>query len=393
MAEEEKKRPVLVDEKPLLDLAREKCEGCADPLSALQELRKRILEAGLKPIPHKAPCLANNKESYGLFGSLLKGTWDRYSDIDFAVVMPEDYYQKLDVYTKLLDRTFYRVKVPYGEIVYGDIARTDVSLYFVKRDKNLHSFYVDGILACELNDSDKEYVKQLKSKLRSVGVYGEYGGVPGVAIETAVLQNRKTGVPLHDILLWDYLPLPTLEGYVAGNAFGRTFYINQLIAHYEVFGIGKTSYEEYLSEISKRRGYTVEYVKIREYLPSSLVYTAYVRSLFEIIGIERGRYLGKLVGVFGAYTNGYIFGLALPRVYRGKPARNEAVAPDRIILLGSDICAAGLEVDGINFEDGLICAPHRMRTVDLAPIVVQLYRLYKTELARLFDTLLLFRTF
>jgi len=383
--------PVIKDERPLFNITYTKQPG--DPVKALEILRQRVLEAGLKPIEHKSQCLNGRKEYFGLFGSLLKGTNTGHSDIDFAVWMPRDFFEKMDKYVKgVLDRVFFMIKASYGWIAYGEVNHVDVDLYFIYPNLRFHAFEIDGALACLLSDGDKDYVKKVKDLGRFWGVVGEYGGVPGVALEWGVIYAREKGLTLGEVLRWDYLPARPLMGTVAGNLLGRTFRINQEILADLVSGVQypdpPTEEQKYLSAVAhyaRRKNLVFEYYVVREMLPISLIYASYIKSLQDIMGAERAKYVGREVGIFGPVGyNGYVMGLALPAVI-WKEHTKAGVSPDRLSLITPSDC--WLEIGGpvIRFEGGLQCKAESLRSVDLKPTVVRLYSIYKGTLSSIYD--------
>lgn len=386
-------KPVVRDDRPLLSITYVKEPG--NPERAYEILRQRVLELGLRPLEHKSPCLNGRKELFGLFGSLLKGTHLPTSDIDFAVEVPRDFAESPGKYVKgALDRAFYVVRSAYGYIAYGEVDKVDVALYFVRRGIRFHAFEVDGALACLLTDSDRELVKSLKQQGRAWGAVGAYGGVPGVAIEWAVVYARERGVPVEEVLLWHYIPARPLMGVTAGNTVGRTFRVNQAILSRIAEGelppdprSEEMKYVAAVADVARRRNLVFEYFVVRENLPTSLVYSAFVKALGELLGPERAKYVGRQVGVFGYVGyNGYVMGVALPAVIWHEHVKS-GVSPDRISLVTPGDC--WLEVpEGtavVRLEGGILCRAEALKPVDLRGAVARAYSAYKTTLASIYD--------
>ncbi|MGB9704077.1 MAG: nucleotidyltransferase domain-containing protein [Pyrobaculum sp.] len=388
---EEVPKPVVKAERPLFDITYTKCEKCGSVERSLEILKQRVLEAGLKPLQHRAPCLTDKKQYFGLFGSVLKGTYIANSDIDYAVVMPGDFENKLDKYVKgVLDRVFYLFRTTYGWIAVGEIADIDVELYYVRPNVKFHTFEVDGEVACRLSDTDRQTVRRVKELGKYWGVYGKFGGVPGIAIELSTIYARERGVALDEALRWHYIPLPGLSNTVAGNAVGRTFRVNQEILADLVAGKTPadppTENEKYVYAVSsyaKRYNYAFEYFVVRENLPIAAVYMAYVSALADVLGADRVRYIGREVGVFGPVGyNGYVMGIAMPAA--AKEIRKYGVAPDRISLVTPQLCSLS-QTDGIRLEGGLVCASETIGARELRTVVATLYERYRQHLATIYD--------
>lgn len=151
--------PIIVDDKTKAPVVQRSC--CGDIVTALATLKERVEKARLKPIEHRASCLKERQDLRGVFGSVLKGTADKYSDIDFAVELPGDFKKNIEEYVnRVFDRAYYLEITPYGYIAYGSIANVDVSLYYTSRW--LDFFSVDEYLACNLTDRDRQKVIEVK---------------------------------------------------------------------------------------------------------------------------------------------------------------------------------------------------------------------------------------
>lgn len=386
---EVKVEPIIVDKKPLVQIPQERCLTCGDINKALETLRERVKNANLTPLKHKASCLANKSEYDGLFGSILKGTYIPGSDIDFAVYMPPNFFQNLDKYVKsVLDGAYYMQKTSYGVVVYGEVAYVPVDMYYIYPSiARFHAFESDGALACVLGESERDSVRFIKTLAKDYGLYGDFGGVPGVAIEWAHVVARDEGVSVEKVLLWDYIPIKTLQGLLAGNAVGRTFYINQLglyaVLRKDIPVPEKTAERKYarvVGYLAHEYGLAFEWASVREYLPISLVYIAYVNALKTVLG-ERAHWLARRVGVFGPLeNNGYVLGLAVPKA-GGKDGQGATI--DRIYSSFPDLCS--LETGTVRFEGGIVCSDEPVRYSDLRRAVIAVYNEFKKQLSVIYD--------
>lgn len=160
-------------------------------IEAADVLRSRVKDARLVPLPHEAQCLKPKPELAGFFGSYLTGTLIDGSDIDYAVSMPSDFPQDPGKYLKVvLDKFYYAIKAPYGYVVMGEVKGVPIDLYFIAPGYRFDAFIADEALACSLTDEDRAKIVEVKKTAREVGAYGEFGGVPSVAISWAVLYAR-----------------------------------------------------------------------------------------------------------------------------------------------------------------------------------------------------------
>jgi predicted nucleotidyltransferase len=367
---------------------------CPDPKKALEELRKRMQDlcedtgVCLRPLQHKAPCLAHNKELAGVFGSYLKGVYDGNSDLDYAVYYPDNF--RIDIFKKLFDRTYYLVKASYGVYAYGSLANTDVDLYLVYPGKRFVAFEIDGATACSLNSTDVDKIKEVKKLARDLGVYGEFGGVPGIGIEWAQIYARERRLDLASVVKWPYVPVRFLSGYLAGNTMGRTFYVNQRILGWALEG--KTSptdaspivnYVRSLMQLSESSGETFEYYVVGESLPSSVVYTAWVATMEGVLGESRARYLAKHMGIWGQSGNTFLMGLIAPAIWT-RDNKKYAAAPDKVSALSPYACAVGADYP-ISLEGGISCIAEKLAVVDLRSVVRASYRSYREALGAIYD--------
>ena len=382
------KEPVIQEKEPKYKLVERQVScppNCPNPLKAFETLRERVRDARLDPLEHKAPCLKGSKLD-GLFGSVLKGTYTEYSDVDYAVWMPGNF--SVDKHVKpLFDRVFYMLNTNYGIIAHGMVENTFVDVYYLKRDVRFHAFYVDGELSCLLSDKQKGEATELKKVGRKVGAYGEFGGVPGIAVEYATYTSNLRNIGVEEILLWRYLPIKSLMGYAAGNVFGRTYRVNQVIFSDAVRNgyDGKSPKEVYLSKLlgyAKARNLGVEYFITRESLPLHMIYDAVTQAMATVTGRERYKYLGYEMGVFGIVNNEYIVGLTGVLV----SVKDEILitAPDRIHMLMPEDCSLSNQI-GINFEGGIICTDAPLRVRRLREVVRDMYVNYRSALAQRFD--------
>ena len=376
------KEAVIVQQAPTFSLGIQR-ECCGDPIRAFDVLRDRVRDYALKPLPHKSKCLKEEPKLYGLFGSVLKGTYVEGSDVDYAVYMTRTPLQDAK---KVLDKAYFAIKTAYGLVVYGEVEKVPVDLYFVNPDTTFHAFYIDGLYACELTDEKRQRVQEWKRVGKAIGAYGEFGGVPGIALETMAVRNLGA-----DAFRWHYLPIKGMEAAQAGNAFGRTFYVNQMLYYDVVSGLAPQSdpvnaYVTWVEQYAEKNGYTYEYVLARETLPLYLVYDAYVTALTTTLGRERALYTGKFMGLFGNIDGTYVMGLL--GVKTGKVVGNTeyAAAIDRVHMLLPEYCSIFRE-RGYNFEGGIVCAEDRLQIVPLREVVKAMYARYRVFLGDRYDKL------
>ncbi|MGC9119302.1 MAG: hypothetical protein ACP5I3_09995 [Thermoproteus sp.] len=394
---EEIKIKITKEKEPVIFLVpslkvEKKC--CPEPKKALEELRKRIGDlcddtgVCLRPLQHKAPCLAHNKEMSGVFGSVLKGDYDDYSDLDYAVEYPRNF--RIDILKKLFDRTYYVVAANYGIYAYGNLLNTDVDLYFVYPNRRFVAFEIDGATTCMLNNTDVEKVKEVKKLARDLGVYGEFGGVPNIALEWAQIYSRERRLDLADVVRWPYIPVRFLAGYMAGNTVSRTFYINQRILSAALKGEIAPSdsspivnYVRSASQLAEKAGETFEYYVIGESLPNSVVFSAWSAALSRILGAERARYQAKYMGMWGASGNVFLMGIIADAVWI-RENKKYAVAPDRVAMFSPALCSVGADYP-ITLEGGIACTAERLPAVDLKNVVRGAYGVYRQALGEIYD--------
>ncbi|MBP1449083.1 MAG: nucleotidyltransferase domain-containing protein [Thermoproteus sp.] len=256
-----------------------------------------------------------------LFGSHLKGTATEKSDVDVLCQVPpvknvqemvaiaRDIAKKFELTSPVLMRP-----ASYTGFVFGTRDGVPYEIYLCTGDycDKYLKYYVliDMALKDKLTNEAKSRVVELKELAEKVGVYGDEGGIPGVAIETLAASGKDPSEAAH-------VGYPAVKLPITGtDPFRFTFEINRIIFALALDGKVK-SYTEYLSywgiPNATYEKHQVNYVDLIAYLSLMKRYGISLTTAFSIGVFSKNQNL-----VIGYWPKGIVSNINMPPTYKNE---------------------------------------------------------------------------